>query len=45
MVTNASLWWGMLKAGEAMHVYRQGVYGKFMSLPLSFAVYLKLLLK
>lgn len=31
IVTNISLWWGMQKIGEAVHVWGWGIYGKSLS--------------
>lgn len=41
ILTNVPLYWGMLVMGEAIHVCRQGVYGKYVCLLFSFAVNLK----
>ena len=38
IVTTVPLWWGILIMGEAMHMWRQGVYGEPLYLPLNFAV-------
>lgn len=44
-VRTASLWWGNVANGQAMHVWGQEVYGKSLYLHLNFAVNFKLLLK
>lgn len=43
MVTNVLLWWEIAILGEAMYVRQQGTFGKFLYLPLNFAIDLKLL--
>lgn len=42
LVTSVPLWWEMLIVGEAIHVEEEEICGKFLYIPLSCAVNLKL---